>query len=165
MGSLQEAMIEYRKQLEKGTIQKAYQGLVQYIMNLKTYFNNQYPEYSSAGALYHGYMDMTYFPLFPEALKNRKLKIAIVFNYEQFRFEIWLSGFNKQVQAEYYQLFKESGWKQYRIVAPEKGIDSIVESTLVEDPDFDDLDALTKQIEKETIQFIKDIEAFLDGNQ
>lgn len=162
MGTLQEAMLEYRRQLEKGTIQKAYQGLVQYIMNLKTYFNNQHPEYSTAGALYHGYMDMTYFPLFPEALKERKLKIAIVFNYEQFRFEIWLSGFNKQVQSDYYKLFKESGWKQYHIVAPEKGIDSIVESTLVEDPDFDDLDGLTRKIEKAVVKFIEDIEGFLE---
>ena len=38
MSSFQENMNEYRKQLEKGTIQKAYQGLMDYIMGLRSYF-------------------------------------------------------------------------------------------------------------------------------
>jgi hypothetical protein len=40
-------------------------------------------------------------------------------------------------------------------------MDSILEYTLVDDPDFDDLEALTKQIEMGTMRFIADIEDFL----
>jgi hypothetical protein len=42
-----------------------------------------------------------------------------------------------------------------------KGVDSIIEYTLAENPDFVDLDGLTKQIERGTLDFINDIEIFL----
>ena len=38
MASLQEYLNEYRKQLEKGAIQKAYKGLMEYIMAFENVF-------------------------------------------------------------------------------------------------------------------------------
>jgi hypothetical protein len=72
-----------------------------------------------------------------------------------------LSGYNKQVQQEYWSLIKESGWDEYRLVPTTQGFDSIIESTLVEHPDFRDLDALTTQIEAATLKFIGQVEGFL----
>ena len=161
MKSLQENMAEFRKQLEKGAIQKAYQGLMEYMMSLKNYFSNKYPDYSAPGSLYNGYMDMTYFSILPKPLKDRNLKIAIVFLYDAFRFEIWLSGRNKQVLVKYWEIIKRSKWDQYKVVEPVKGVDSVLEHILVSNPDFSDLDALTKQIEQGTLEFIRDIERFL----
>jgi hypothetical protein len=164
MSSFQENMNEYRKQLEKGAIQKAYQILMDYIMGLRAYFENKYPDYSVSGSIYQGYMDMTYFSFFPKSLKLRGLKVGIFFVHGTFRFEVWLFGYNKSVQARYWKLFKESGWNKYRIPSTIKGVDSIVESILVENPDFNDLDTLTKQIERGTLKFIEDIENFLSKN-
>jgi hypothetical protein len=161
MESLPEYISEYKQQLKKGVIQKAYLGLMQYIMDLKTHFKKKYPEYSVSGSLYYGYMDMTYFALFPESLKKRGLKIAIVFVYETFRFEVWLSGSNRPVQAKYWQLFKDNDWNKYHLVPTQKGVDSIVEHVLADNPDFKDLEALTAQIESGTLKFIEDIESFL----
>ena len=160
MESMPEYIKEYKKQLGKGVIQRTYQGLMKYIMDLRTHFSKNFPDFAP-GNIYHGYMDMTYFPVFPKSLKSRKLKIAVVFNYSQFRFEAWLVGYNKQVQQKYWILFQESDWNKYRIPSAIKGVDSIVEYTLVENPDFVDLDGLTKQIEKGTLDFINDIEIFL----
>ena len=162
--SFQETMNEYKKQLQKGAIQKAYQGLMAYIMRLRSYFENKYPDYSISGNLYFGYMDMTYFSFFPESLKHRGLKAGIVFVHDRFRFEVWLFGYNKGVQAKYWKLFKESGWNKYHIPSTTKGIDSILEGILVENPDFGDLDALTKQIERGTLKFTEDVENFLSKN-
>lgn len=67
------------------------------MMDLRIHFKNRYPNYSISG-LYQGYLDMTYFAIVPPALKQRDLKIAIVFNYDAFRFEAWLAGTNRQVQ-------------------------------------------------------------------
>lgn len=161
MKSLQENMVEFKKQLKKGVIQKAYLGLMEYMLGLKNYFSGKYPDYSTPGSLYNGYMDMTYFSILPRSLKDRDLKIAIVFLYDAFRFEIWLSGKNKQVLTKYWQVIKERKWDKYKVVEPAKGVDSIVEHILVEHPDFSDLDALTKQIEQGTLRFIHDIERFL----
>lgn len=161
MGSFHEDMQEYKKQIEKGAIQKAYLGLMEYISGLRTHFKNKYPGYAVSGSLYFGYMDMTYFSIFPKSLKDRDLKIAIVFLHDAFRFEVWLSGKNKQVLTKFWELLIESGWDKYKIVEPGKGIDSILEHILVDDPDFGDLDALTAQIERQTLAFITDVENFL----
>jgi hypothetical protein len=40
MGTFHEAMNEYRIQLEKGVIQEAYKGLMEYIMGVRMFFNN-----------------------------------------------------------------------------------------------------------------------------
>ena len=160
MESLHACMNEYRKQLEKGYIQKAYKGLMEYMMGLRTHFSKKFADFTP-GNIYHGYMDMTYFPISPESLKSRKLKIAVVFNHDQFKFEVWLAGYNKQIQQKYWKLFKESDWNKYRLPSATKGVDSIVEYILADNLDFDDLDGLTKQIEKGTLNFISDIEDFL----
>ena len=165
METLHEHMREYKLQLEKGEIQKAYRGLMDYILGLKTHFKNKYPDYVVSGSLYYGYMDMTYFPLFPASLKRRKLKIAVVFLHEAFRFEAWLAGINKNVQAEYWKLIKDSNWNKYRLPSTTKGADSIIEHVLVDNPDFSDLNALTKEIEKGTLRFIGDIEDFLSKHE
>ena len=163
MDSLQESMQVFRKQLQEGTTQKAYRGLMEYIMNLKTSLKKKYPDYAVSSSLYAGYMDMTYFSFTPPSLKDRNLKIAIVFSYDTFRFEIWLGGYNKQVQEEYWKLFKQSDWKKYHLVPGTEGFDSILENTLVENPDFDRTDELTKHIEEKTMLFINDVIEFLSG--
>jgi hypothetical protein len=164
MESLQECIDEYRKQLEKGVIQRAYQGLMEYVMDLRTHFSKKYPDFVP-GNIYQGYMDMTYFPIFPIELTSKKLKIAIVFIHETIRFEVWLAAQNKQIQTEYRKLFKEGNWDKYRIPVAIKGVDSIMEYTLTDTPDFNDLDALTGLLEKGTLSFIGDIEKFLYKNQ
>jgi len=161
MESFQENINEYRKQLKKGLIQKAYRGLMETVMDLRTHFKNKYPEYSVSGGIYYGYMDMTYFACFPESLKRRKLKVAVVFIHEPFRFEAWLAGTNKQVQSRYWKLFRESGWNKYRIPSSTRGTDSILECILADNPDFSDPEALTKQIESGTLRFIRHVEGFL----
>jgi hypothetical protein len=106
-------------------------------------------------------MDMTYFSLFSEPLRRRRLKIAIVFVYDTFRFEVWLSGSNRQVQSKYWKLFKESAWNKYDLASNPKREDYVFDHILVSDPDFGDLDALASQIEGGTLEFIKDVEEAL----
>lgn len=110
-------------------------------------------------------MDMTYFAIFPAILKRRSLKIAIVFNYDAFRFEAWLTGSNRKVQRQYWELFRDSQWAEYRVVTPAAEIDSIVEFILIDDFDICDPDAMTSSIETATVAFIDDIESFLSEHQ
>jgi len=160
-----EYLPEYRIQLENRAIKKAYKGLMEYIMELRNHFDNNFPDYFVSGSIYHGYMDMTYFSIFPNSLKQRRLKIPIVFLHDAFRFEVWLAGYNKKVQLNYWKLFRDSAWKKYQIVSTIKGTDSIVEHILVDNPDFKDLDSLTNQIESATLEFIEDVEIFLSQHE
>jgi len=161
MGNLQEHLKEYRRQLEKGEIQHAYRGLMGYMLSLRAYFQKQYPEYEVPGNLYFGYMDMTYFAIIPPDLKRHKLKVAVVFLHEAFRFEVWLSGANRQVQVDCSNRIRGKGWNKHKLTDDPKTSDSILEHVLVADPDFSDLDALTKVIEIGTVKFIGDLEDLL----
>jgi hypothetical protein len=106
-------------------------------------------------------MDMTYFSFTPDSLKSLKLKIAVVFIYDTFKFEVWLAGSNKNVQKEYWELLKKDGLQKYHLPSDIKGIDFIVENVLVENPDFGDLDILTQEIEDGAMKFIGDVVEFL----
>jgi hypothetical protein len=161
MGNLQEHLNEYRKQLEKGEIQQAYRGLMEYMLSLRAYFQKQYPEFDVPGNLYFGYMDMTYFAIIPPELKQQKLKVAVVFLHEAFRFEVWLSGANRQVQVDFSILLQGKGWNKYKLTDDPKTSDSILENVLVADPDFENITELTEEIESGAIRFIRDIQRFL----
>jgi hypothetical protein len=163
MPTLHDYMDEYNQQVQKGIITKAYKGLMEYILALRTHLQKKYPDYNISNNLYAGYMDMTYFSLFPASLKDRKLKIALVYLHESGRFEAWLAAVNKEVQNQYWKLVKDSGWQKYHLVPTTQGYDSILEYVLVNSPDFRDLDALTNQIERGTLTFIQDLESFLSN--
>jgi hypothetical protein len=161
MVSFPESMNEYKKQLKKGYIQEAYQGLMGFFRDLRAHFRNRYPEYAVSGSIYTGYMDMTYFSIFPDSLKTSKLKIAVVFNYGKFRFEVWLSGSNRNVQEKYWELLRETDWNKYHLASNPRAVDYVIDHILINNPDFADLDALTREIERGTLDFIRDIEEFL----
>ena len=161
MTTFEHNMREYKTQLGKGSIQQAYKGLMEYMLRLRAHIQKQLPDCEFPGSVYFGYMDMTYFSVIPPSLKERKLKIALVFLHEAFRFEVWLSGYNRQVQAKYWKMMRDSGWDQYRLVADPLKADSILEHVLIDNPDFGDLEALTSQIEEGTLRFITNVETVL----
>ena len=164
MGSLSDAMSEYRAQLQKGAIQQAYRGLMDYMSALKIELKAKHPDFQVSGSLYFGYMDMTYFAFTPPALKEKGLKIAIVFVHETFAFEAWLSAANRAVLAQYAQLIADAGWQKYRRVSAAQNPDAILEHTLTADPHFSDLPALSTLIERESLAFCANVEAFLASN-
>ena len=161
MASLQDSVQEYTNQLRKGVIQQAYRGLMEFMGSLRARLAKTYPHYSVSGSLYFGYMDMTYFSVISPALKEGGLKIAVVFLHEECRFEAWLSGVNRQVQARYWQRIKESSWDQYPMVSDPQGEDAILTHVLADSPDFSDLDTLAEKIETGTHAFLRDVERFL----
>ena len=161
MDSFHDNMNEYRKQLQKGAIITAYQGLMAYFRDLRYHFKNKFPDFTVSGNVYYGFMDMTYFHLFSKSLKQQKLKIVVLFLHETFRFEVWLSGLNKQVQSHYLKFFKEKNWNKYHIASTTKNIDYILDHVLLANPDFSDFDVLTTEIERGTLTFLKDVERIL----
>ena len=165
MVSFQESMLLYKQHMQQGILQTAYKGLMEYLMNLRTTFQKNNPSFDVSGNFYQGYMDMTYFSLTSPALKPLQLKIAIVFIHDTCSFEIWLAARNKRIQQTYWKLFQKKQWKNYSIPTTRKGEDAIIKYEIVPNPDFNNLDMLTKHIETETQVFIKDMETFLEGHK
>ena len=105
---------------------------------------------------------MTYFSFTPTILKQQRLKIAIVFLHEAFRFEVWLAAANKHIQQEYWELINLSSWRKYPLVSSTQGADAILEHILIADPDFADLDQLSHQLEAGALKFTEDVVDFLN---
>lgn len=162
MESLNHQIKVYRTQLKKGEIQKAYKGIMTFMSGLSSYLEKKHTDFVSSG-LYFGYMDMTYFAFTPSELKNKKLKIAIVYLHVEGRFEAWLGGANRKIQADYINKLKNMNLTHYKLSTVMPGVDSIIETILVEDPDFDHPDELMIQIEHKTIEFAQDIVTILAG--
>lgn len=160
MDSPNDLIREYKNQLSKGMIQEAYKYIMKFMSDLSIYLKKRH-SYYNVSALYYGYMDMTYFAFTPDDLKSKKLKIAIVYLHEKGRFEVWLSGSNRKIQAEYIDSMSGKDIGGYKLSQVMPGVDSIIEAILVEQPDFDHPEELKKQIEKKTIKFIDDITAVL----
>jgi len=160
LDKLNEYIEEYRKQLSEGKIQKAYKGIMTFMSGLKIYLENKYGDFT-VSSLYSGYMDMTYFSFTPRIIKDKKLKIAIVYLHEEGRFEIWLAGSNRKIQAEYIELLSGKNISPYKLSQVLPGVDSIIESIIVHEPDFNNSDELRKLIEMKTLEFITDVTAVL----
>lgn len=161
MNSLNDLVQEYNIQLCKGHIQKAYKGIMTFMTRLNAYLQNRYPEYSASG-LYFGYMDMTYFAFTPPALKDIKLKVALVYVHAENRFEVWLAASNRKIQKEYIEWLRVRKIGGYKLSQVQPGVDSIIESVIVDQPDFDQLEDLKLLIEKKTIEFIQNMSVLLE---
>jgi len=121
----------------------------------------QYSDDYYIGSIYYGDNNITYFPFTPKILKAQKLKIAIVYNHQDMRFEVWLAAQNKQIQKQYWQIFKDSDWHKYHIPSTITDGFSIVDNILLESPNFNNFKTMTKILETGTLEFVKEIENVL----
>ena len=143
----------YKELLKNGDVQVAYAELVKYVQKLKTVFAKDLSDTYSVGNVFQGYMDYTYFYLSNDFLKDKKLKLGLVFNHNHVRFEAWLFGQTKDVQENYWKLLKNTKW----INGSKMPQYSIFEVVLVDSPDFDDLDRLTESIKNKLVSVAEDI--------
>lgn len=162
MKQLNDSIREYTKLLQSDLLITAYTGIIKYMSGLRTVFAERHPELFP-GTFYPGYMDMTYFALSPSKLKEQKLKIAVVYLHKEARFEAWLSGVNRGVQAEYIERLEGRSLGRLHLSLVSPGVDSILEEVLVADPDFDHPEALTQVLEAKTMAFIEDVLLLVDA--
>ena len=159
MKTLNDYVALYKDQLEKGDIQKAYFGLMQSIMAIKSYLSKHLSHKFSFGNMSQGYMDFTYFYYFNEFLRKRKLRFGVVLNHEKMRFEIWLMGQNADIQNEYWNILKSSPWNKNTITRPKY---SVLEVVLVDNPDFNNLDILVEEIKNKVNELSDEVITYLN---
>lgn len=139
-----------------------YHEVIGFIKKLRAHLKSHYKEDYFIGDIYYGTDTITYFPFTPKTIKSKKLKIAIVYNHKIARFEIWLAGQNKNIQKEYWTIFRESDWNKYPIPDSTDDGFSIVDFILAEKPDFRNIEKLLNEIESGSLDFIREIENVLN---
>lgn len=143
----------YRELLTQKDIQVAYTELIKYVQRLKTTLSRNLSHEYSFGNVFQGYMDYTYFYFSNEYLRKKKLKFGLVLNHRDMKFEVWLLGQTKSIQAKYWQLFKNTKW----IKNSEMPLYSVLEVSLIESPNFNNLDLLTETIKSKLILVVDEI--------
>ena len=158
MNNLNDIVAVYHKELRKGDILVAYNELVKFVMNTRTELVKKLDYQYSFAKILHGYMDYTYFYYTNDFLKSKKLKLGLVLNHLEMRFEVWLLGNTIPVQKEYWNLLKSTKWNKGKTEMPQY---SIIEAVIIDKPDFNNLESLSKNIHKNMVQVTDEIIALL----
>jgi len=154
MENLNHYVSSYQEQLKKGDIIIAYDALVKFVMQVRTNCIKKFTDRYAFSGMLHGYMDYTYFYYTNEFLKSKKLKLGLVLNHVDMRFEIWLLGNTKTIQQTYWNALKDSVWNKDRGEMPPY---SVIEIVVENAPDFNDLTSLALKLENEMITVSDDI--------
>lgn len=146
---------EYTHQLQLGEIQIAYKGILAFIGQLRAALIKKYPHYDVSN-IYQGYLDMSYFSLSTKPLKDKGLKIAIVYLHEKGSFEVWLSARNRDI-AKTYKSILDSLSEEINVFHDHNNQDAIVECVLTPTPDFEDQAQLINTIDQGVENFFSEI--------
>ncbi|HAO61382.1 MAG TPA: hypothetical protein DCQ90_05455 [Erysipelotrichaceae bacterium] len=157
-------VVAYTEVLRDGKIQRAYRGILEFMSSLRSRLEQNHPDHF-VSALYAGYLDMTYFAFTPSILKERRLKIAIVYLHPDHRFEVWLGAINRNVQKETLRQLEGKDIFGYKRGEIKPGEDAILSSILVDHPDFDTKEKLENMIEEGTLTFIQDVVKILNDSK
>lgn len=159
MRSLDDSVAIYKQQLALGDVQIAYTQLIRFMMDLDAHLSKELSSDYNFGNIFQGYMDYTYFYYTNDFLKSRKLKLGLVLNHTEMRFELWLLGQTKQVQKKYWHYLESTKWCMQHESMPKY---AIFEAVIVDNPSFNDSAMLIKLISDElrvtTAHILKDLE-------
>ena len=148
MKTLNQIIVDYTAHLQQGQLQIAYKGILDYLGSLNSDFPSKYPDYEIGSHIYQGYMDMSYFSLYTNQLKQKGLKIAIVYLHEKAAFEVWLSARSREIMKRYKTIFTAKALKGISVFHDADNEDAVIECTLTSEPDFDKQFLLTEIIER-----------------
>ena len=158
MKKLNDIVAVYQEELRKGDILTAYNELVKFVMKTRTELVKKLGHEYSFAKILHGYMDYTYFYYSNDFLKSKKLKFGLVLNHLDMRFEIWLLGNTIPIQKEYWNLLKTSKWNKDKTEMPQY---SILEAVIINKPNFNNLELLSKNIQTKMLKVTDEVIAVL----
>ncbi|HSI66435.1 MAG TPA: hypothetical protein VK947_03405 [Planococcus sp. (in: firmicutes)] len=151
---------DYTGHLQQGEIQAAYKVILEFIGKLRSDFIKKYPD-NNIGNMYQGYMDMTYFSLTTESLKDKGLKIAIVYLHEKGAFEVWLSARNRDTAKKYEAIINSDISDEINVFHDKANRDAIIECTLTATPNFEDQALLTAIIDQGVKKFVQAVSSHI----
>lgn len=163
MKRLNDLIKNYTNYLQTVELQTAYKAIIDFMNNLKNYFKTNFPDYLISG-LYQGYMDMSYFSIANQTLKAKGLKIAIVYLHVEGVFEVWLSAQNRKIAKQYIYLAKHLIYNNQKLYHNRENLDAIVESVIIDKPNFENIERLVQLIEDNVSHFIALIMDVLDND-
>ena len=136
---------EYKKLLQTTNLRKGYQEFIKLFRYIRAALEKSMPEYKFQGNIVENGMDYSYFLFTNKNLKEKGLKMAVVFVHSNFQFEVWLSGYNRNYQSKYYDWLKGKNIP-FELTDNPTRKDYILRVALEESVDLSDGNLLIKEI-------------------
>lgn len=96
----------YRTLLETTDLQRAYQEFVRMFRFLRSELERQLPDFRFQSSISENAMEYAYFSFTHPALREKGLKLSVVFVHQAFQLEVWLSGVNRSTQCRWAEQLK-----------------------------------------------------------
>lgn len=140
----------YENIIKTTDLLKGYQEFIKLFRYIKIKLEEALPLFSFCGNIVENGMDYSYFFFTDEELKNKGLKIVVVFVHKDFNFEVWLSGYNRKYQTEFYEKLKDQDLEYDLNHEPTKK-DYILRAVVDRTIDYSDGQAVLEAIRKEIV--------------
>ena len=87
--------------LQTTDLQKAYQEFIRLFRFLRNELERQMLDFRFQSSITENAMDYAYFSFTDPGLKEKGLKLVVVFDHKNFQLEVWLSGVNRTAQCRW----------------------------------------------------------------
>lgn len=143
--SLGAAIDSYCATVAQGEFPRAYRGILAQLTQFQSGWEQAHP-IDNVGALYPGYLDMSFVAFAPAELAKKNLKISLVFLHDSGTFTLWLIARNRTIQKRVSEALRAVPLGKYTRTVLEPGVDAIIESALDKPYAFDDPAVLTARL-------------------
>ena len=143
----------YKELLSTTELQTSYQEFINLFRYLRIELEKELDDFSFSNNIVENRMDFAYFQLFSDELKAKGLKAQIIFVHKEFQFEVWISGYNRKIQRDYYNYFKNQNIK-YIINGDPDRVDYIIKSPLPKDIDISNGELLIDLLKSEVSEMV-----------
>lgn len=132
----------YQRSINNNSLSSTYKFLLSYMNQLQQEFSKKMSGKFLTQKVLNGYLDYSYFYFSDDFLKDRKLKLGVIYNHQNNCFELWLMGTIKQSQITYWNKLKSTSWNKKETM-PQWYVISV---ELISKPDFEDVNKITDLI-------------------
>ncbi len=155
-GSLGSCIEEYCHAVALSRLPRAYRGILS-ALNLFQASWKQSHASDAVGALYQGYMDMSFVAFAPAELAKKRLKISLVFLHPTGDFSLWLAAGNREIQKRVSAALQDMPLGLYSLSVLEPGVDAIIAYNLPKPYAFDEPEELNRALLAAAEAFTRDM--------
>ncbi len=159
--SLQSCIDRYCHAVAREDLPRAYRGILSALTQFKSAWEQAHPA-DQSGALYQGYLDMSFVAVSPAALAEKRLKVSLVFLHEEGVFTLWLTAGNRAIQKTVSEALGRIPLGDYSRTVLEPGVDAIIAKEVAKPYLFDEPAALIAHLLAAAESFATDMARLIE---
>ena len=155
-----ESLQQFKKHSQDADFRAAYQGLLDFLRDTARAWEREQSDWTIK-PLYQGEFTISFIAVVSPGLADHGLKALLVFRYDCFRFQAWLTGRNRALQESAWNALKHHQWKDATLLQPSKDQPTILRTDLADGLELDQPARLQSKLKQGLFGFIQKIETEL----